>query len=62
MCTERSKFGGMDASLMALALHLFESLDEIQDFVPGWLWTYNHERPNMGLGDITPKQKLAVAA
>jgi putative transposase len=23
------------------------------------MWTYNHERPNMALGGITPKQKLA---
>jgi len=23
---------------------------------------YNHERPNMALGGITPKQRLAVAA
>lgn len=45
-----------------LAQHLLESLDEIQDFATGWLWTYNHERPNMGLGGITPKQKLALAA
>jgi putative transposase len=27
-----------------------------------WLWTYNHERPNMALGGITPMQKLAMAA
>lgn len=25
-------------------------------------WTYNHERPNMALGGITPKQKLALVA
>ena len=25
-----------------------------------WFWTYNHERPNMALGSITPKQKLAM--
>jgi len=24
------------------------------------MWTYNHERPNMALGGITPKQKLAL--
>src|SRR5690554_615268 len=24
-----------------------------------WLWTYNNERPNMALGGITPRQKLA---
>ncbi len=45
-----------------LAHHLFESLNEIQDFATRWLWTYNHERPNMALGGITPKQKLALAA
>ena len=41
--------------------YLFESIDEVQDFATDWMWTYNHERPNMGLGGITPKQKLALA-
>lgn len=45
-----------------LAHHLFDSLEEIQDFATSWLWTYNYERPNMGLDGITPKQKLALAA
>jgi putative transposase len=45
-----------------LAHHLFETLDEIQDFATRWLWTYNHDRPNMALGGITPKQQLALAA
>jgi putative transposase len=45
-----------------LAHHLFDTLDEIQEFATNWLWTYNHERPNMALGGITPKQKLALAA
>jgi transposase InsO family protein len=27
-----------------------------------WMWTYNHERPNMALGGFTPKQRLAMAA
>jgi putative transposase len=45
-----------------LAHHLFETLDDIQDFATRWLWTYNHDRPNMALGGITPKQKLALAA
>ena len=45
-----------------LAHHLFDSLDEVQNFATSWLWTYNHDRPNMGLGGITPKQKLALAA
>jgi hypothetical protein len=26
-----------------------------------WLWTYIHERPNMGLGGIDRMQKLAIA-
>ena len=25
-----------------------------------WLWTYNNERLNMALGDVTLKQKLAM--
>lgn len=45
-----------------LAQHLFTTLDEVQDFATRWLWTYNHDRPNMALGGITPKQKLALAA
>lgn len=45
-----------------LAHHLFETLDEIQDFATCWLWAYNNDRPNMALGGITPKQKLALAA
>ena len=45
-----------------LAHHLLETLDVIQDFATRWLWTYSHDRPNMALGGITPKQKLALAA
>ena len=45
-----------------LSHYLFESIDEVQDFATQWLWNYNHERPNMALGGITPKQKLALAA
>ena len=45
-----------------LGHHLFESIDQVQDFATQWLWTYNHERPNLALGGITPKQKLALAA
>jgi putative transposase len=44
-----------------LAHHRFETLDKIQEFATRWLWTYNHDRPNMALGGITPKQKLALA-
>jgi putative transposase len=44
-----------------LAHHLFDTLDEIQDFATRWLWTHNQDRPNMALSGITPKQKLALA-
>lgn len=37
-----------------LAQYLFDSLDEVQQFATRWLWTYNHERPNMALGGIIP--------
>jgi len=43
-----------------LAHYLFDSIEEVQDYATKWLWTYNHERPNMALGGITPKQKLAL--
>ena len=44
-----------------LARTLFESIEQVQDAATRWLWAYNHERPNMALGGITPKQKLALA-
>jgi putative transposase len=40
--------------------YLFESIDEVQNYATDWMWTYNHERPNMALGGITPKQKSAI--
>jgi putative transposase len=45
-----------------LARILFDSIEQVQDKATSWLWTYNHERPNMALGGITPMQKLALAA
>lgn len=45
-----------------LAQYLFESIDQVREFATRWLWTYNNERPNMALGGITPKQKLAMVA
>jgi putative transposase len=45
-----------------LAQYLFDSIAEVQEFATRWLWSYNHERPNMALGGITPKQKAAMAA
>src|SRR5690554_4007324 len=45
-----------------LTQFLFDSIEEVQEYATRWLWTYNHERPNMGLGGITPIQKLAMVA
>ena len=45
-----------------LGQYYFETLDQVQEHATRWLWTYNNERPNMGIGGITPKQKLQKAA
>ena len=45
-----------------LAQYLFTSIEEVQDYATRWLWSHNHERPNMALGGITPQQKLAAVA
>lgn len=45
-----------------LAQSLFATIEQVQEAATRWLWTYNHERPNMALGGITPIQKLALAA
>jgi len=42
--------------------YIIESIEEAQEFATQWLWTYNNERPNMGIGGITPAQKLKMAA
>ena len=42
--------------------YLFKSIEEVQDYATAWLWEYNNERPNMGIGGITPKQKMKMAA
>jgi putative transposase len=42
--------------------YIIESIDEAQDRATQWLWTYNNDRPNMGIGVITPAQKLRMVA
>jgi putative transposase len=42
--------------------YLFESIEAVEDAATRWLWTCNHERPNMALGGITPMQRFAFAA
>lgn len=56
-----------------LDLYTFDSIQEVQDNAPNWLWTYNHDRPgancvaigprpmSAGIGGITPAQKLKLA-
>ena len=45
-----------------LSQYYWSSLEEVQDFATQWMWSYNHDRPNMALGGFTPKQHLAMAA
>ena len=45
-----------------LAQYLFDSIEDVQEYATHWLWSYNNERPNMGIGGITPNQKLKLAA
>ena len=42
--------------------YIIETIEEAQDHATQWLWTYNNDRPNMGIGGITPAQKLKIAA
>ena len=42
--------------------YLFSTIDKAQEFATRWLWSYNNERPNMAIGVITPRQKLALVA
>lgn len=42
--------------------NIIESIEEAQDDATKWLWTYNNDRPNMGIGGITPAMKLKMAA
>ena len=45
-----------------LGRYLFDTLEQVQEHATRWLWSYNNERPNMGIGGITPAQKLKQAA
>ncbi|UWS81828.1 IS3 family transposase (plasmid) [Phaeobacter sp. G2] len=41
---------------------IFETIEEAQDQATECLWTYNNERPNMGISGMTPVMKLKMAA
>ena len=45
-----------------LGQYIFKTIEEAQEQATEWLWTYNNERPDMGIGGITPAQKLKMAA
>jgi putative transposase len=45
-----------------LAQYAFRSLREVEAYATNWMWIYNHERPNMALDGITPRQRLAMTA
>jgi putative transposase len=42
--------------------YIFETIEKAQDQATEWLRTYNNERPNMGIGGMTPAMKLKSAA
>ena len=44
-----------------LDMHLFDTVEQAQHLATQWLWSYNHERPNMALGGVTPAQFLRAA-
>jgi putative transposase len=41
---------------------IFETIEEAQEPATVWPWTYKNDRPNMGIGGITPAMKLKMAA
>ena len=45
-----------------LSQYEWENLNHVQEHATRWMWSYNHERPNMALGGFTPKQRLAMVA
>ncbi|MCF6329547.1 MAG: integrase core domain-containing protein, partial [Henriciella sp.] len=45
-----------------LGQYIWNSIEEIKDHATRWLWTYNNQRPNMGIGGITSAMKLKLAA
>ena len=45
-----------------LSQYISKTIEEAQDQATEWLWTYNNERPNMGIGGRAPAMKLKTAA
>jgi putative transposase len=45
-----------------LGQFIVNTIEEVKEHATRWLWTYNNQRPNMGIGGITPAMKLKLAA
>lgn len=41
---------------------IIDSIEEAQDHASRWLWTYNNDCPNRGIGGITPARTLKMDA
>jgi putative transposase len=42
--------------------NIFETIEEAQEQAARWLWTSNHDRPNMAINGTTAAMKLEMAA
>lgn len=40
--------------------HLFDSLEQVQDYATKWLWFYNYQRPHKANGGLPPLMKKAA--
>ena len=45
-----------------LSQYYWDNLDKVRNHATPLIWSYNHERPNMALGGVTPKQRMSMAA
>lgn len=45
-----------------LGQYQWESIEQVQEHATRWMHLYNHERPNMAIGGVPPKQLLAKVA
>jgi putative transposase len=43
-----------------LSHYIYQTIEELQNRATQWLWTYNNERPHIGIGGTTPIQKLKL--
>jgi len=50
-----------DTAVRMMDQHIIETIEEAQYHTTLWLWTNNNDRPNMGIGGITPAIKLRIA-